>query len=54
MEDIDPEYFKNLSWILENDITSLGLNFKFKSIINFIINLIVLMLIILAKQKLLI
>ena len=29
MEDIDPEYFKNLSWILGNDINSLGLNFSF-------------------------
>lgn len=28
MEDIDPEYFKNLSWILENDINALGLNFS--------------------------
>ena len=28
MEDIDPEYFKNLTWILENDISSLGLNFS--------------------------
>eukprot|EP00828_Plagiopyla_frontata_P016612 TRINITY_DN2178_c0_g1_i2.p1 TRINITY_DN2178_c0_g1~~TRINITY_DN2178_c0_g1_i2.p1 ORF type:complete len:678 (+),score=133.34 TRINITY_DN2178_c0_g1_i2:1511-3544(+) len=28
MEDIDPEYFKNLTWILENDISQLGLNFS--------------------------
>ena len=28
MEDIDPEYFKNLTWILENDISSLGFNFS--------------------------
>ena len=24
MEDIDPQYFKNLKWILENDIKDLG------------------------------
>ena len=29
MEDIDPEYFKNLSWILENDVSALALNFSF-------------------------
>ena len=24
MEDIDPQYFKNLKWILENDIKEIG------------------------------
>jgi E3 ubiquitin-protein ligase HUWE1 len=29
MEDIDPEYYKNLKWILENDITGLELTFRY-------------------------
>ena len=29
-EDIDPEYFKNLKWILENDISSLELTFSYE------------------------
>ncbi len=28
MEDIDPQYFKNLKWILENDIKELDFNFR--------------------------
>jgi hypothetical protein len=26
-EDIDPDYYKNLRWILDNDITGLDMNF---------------------------
>lgn len=29
MEDIDPQYFKNLKWILENDIKDLEFTFRF-------------------------
>jgi len=29
VESIDPEYFKNLQWILDNDITDLGLDLTF-------------------------
>lgn len=28
MEDIDPQYFKNLKWILENDIKDLEFTFR--------------------------
>jgi len=31
MEDIDPEYFKNLKWILENDISLFELTFSYES-----------------------
>ena len=31
MEDIDPEYFKNLKWILENDISPFELTFSYES-----------------------
>jgi E3 ubiquitin-protein ligase HUWE1 len=30
MEDIDPTYFKNLKWILENDIKDLDLTFSYE------------------------
>jgi len=29
MEDIDPEYYKSLMWILKNDITDAGLELTF-------------------------
>ena len=29
MEDIDPEYYKNLKWILENDISLFDLTFRY-------------------------
>lgn len=29
MEDIDPDYYKNLNWILENDVEGLGVNFSY-------------------------
>ena len=29
IEDIDPEYYRNLTWILENDVTGLDLNFRY-------------------------
>ena len=29
MEDIDPTYYKNLNWILENDITAYELTFRY-------------------------
>ena len=31
MEDIDPEYFKNLKWILENDISGFELTFSYEA-----------------------
>ena len=31
MEDIDPEYYKNLKWILENDPTPLDLTFSYET-----------------------
>lgn len=31
MEDIDPDYFKNLCWILENDITLFDLTFSYEA-----------------------
>lgn len=31
MEDIDPTYYKNLNWILENDITAYELTFSYES-----------------------
>ena len=34
MEDIDPQYFKNLKWILENDIKEIG-DLTFRSILLF-------------------
>eukprot|EP01017_Pseudomicrothorax_dubius_P009143 TRINITY_DN1305_c0_g1_i7.p1 TRINITY_DN1305_c0_g1~~TRINITY_DN1305_c0_g1_i7.p1 ORF type:complete len:298 (+),score=80.12 TRINITY_DN1305_c0_g1_i7:66-959(+) len=30
MEDIDPSYYKNLKWILENDVSPLELNFSYE------------------------
>jgi len=27
VEDIDPDYYRNLSWMLENDVDSMGLTF---------------------------
>jgi hypothetical protein len=29
MEDIDPQYYKNLKWILENDISGFELTFRY-------------------------
>jgi hypothetical protein len=29
MEDIDPEYFKNLQYIMKKDCTGIGVNFSF-------------------------
>lgn len=29
IEDIDPDYFKNLQWILNNDISDMGLTFMY-------------------------
>lgn len=31
MEDIDPEYYKNLCWVLENDITNFEMTFSYES-----------------------
>jgi E3 ubiquitin-protein ligase HUWE1 len=31
MEDIDPEYYKNLTWILDNDITLFDLTFSYEA-----------------------
>lgn len=31
MEDIDPEYYKNLNWILDNDISLFDLTFRYFS-----------------------
>lgn len=31
MEDIDPEYYKNLKWILENDVTDFGFFFSYQA-----------------------
>lgn len=31
MEDIDPQYYKNLKWILENDITLFDLTFSYEA-----------------------
>ncbi len=31
MEDIDPEYYKNLKWILENDVTDFGVFFSYQA-----------------------
>lgn len=30
-EDYDPEYFKTLKWILENDVTMLDLTFSYET-----------------------
>lgn len=27
IEDIDPSYFKNLEWMLQNDVSEMGLTF---------------------------
>lgn len=29
MEDIDPTYYKNLKWILDNDISAFDLTFRY-------------------------
>jgi len=31
IEDIDPEYYRNLTWILENDVTGLDLTFSYEA-----------------------
>ena len=31
MEDIDPDYYKNLTWILNNDITGMDLTFSYET-----------------------
>jgi hypothetical protein len=31
MEDIDPDYYKNLKWILENDVTDFGICFSYQA-----------------------
>jgi hypothetical protein len=31
MEDIDPDYYKNLKWILENDVTDFGIVFSYQA-----------------------
>lgn len=31
IEDYDPEYFKTLKWILENDVTVLDLTFSYET-----------------------
>ena len=32
MEDIDPQYFKTMKWILENDVKDLEFTFRLKSL----------------------
>lgn len=31
MEDIDPDYYKNLKWVLENDVTDFGIVFSYQA-----------------------